>query len=242
MSSKDYAHEPTAMRISSGYDPTPLADTLIIGFGHKARHGKDWAAKTIAEAVPGVRVLNFATSLKAYCRVAFGMRGKDARLLQVIGTDVLRAKEPDIFVRVLYDTLCEDPPKVVLIPDVRFPNEAQLIKDVGGFVIKVVRLQAGHVTYTPYVSGDRDPNHPSETALDQYTGWDGRIVAVDGDLPGLESQALDMYQQCLDRRVVRQQQQRRVRDLAGNAPARLLVDSGGGAPHLSESVRRSDSC
>tara|TARA_R110001606_G_scaffold19453_1_gene71318 strand:- start:2634 stop:3476 length:843 start_codon:yes stop_codon:yes gene_type:complete len=45
-----------------------------------------------------------------------------------------------------------------IITDVRFPNEAQAIKDKGGIVIRVERPQLI----------ERDFEHPSETALDDY--------------------------------------------------------------------------
>lgn len=181
---------------------SPFKDSLVIGFGHKARHGKDFAAESILrDANVPIRVIRFAESLYSYCRIAFGMRKKDPHLLQTVGTEVLRYRDPDIFVRVLYDTLVENPAEVVLIPDVRFPNEVQMIKDVGGYVVKVVRLQNENAGYfTPYVSKDRDPNHPSETALDSFLDWDARIIARDGNVTGLAQQACAVYRNLLGRR------------------------------------------
>lgn len=175
----------------------PLPRTLVLGFGNKARAGKDWVARTLAHRIAGARILPFAAALKAYCRIGFGMREKNARLLQQMGTDVLRAKEPDIFVRTLYDTLAEDavswsdPIRVVLIPDVRFPNEAAMIKQMGGYVVRVKRLNADG---TLYLATDRDPQHASEIALDDYPGWDHKIVALDGNLEHLKRQAITTYE------------------------------------------------
>lgn len=54
-----------------------------------------------------------------------------------------------------------------VIPDVRFPNEAQAIKERGGLLIRVNRY-TGH----PLIDNDThvitDWQHPSETALDHY--------------------------------------------------------------------------
>lgn len=47
-----------------------------------------------------------------------------------------------------------------IITDVRFPNEAQAIKDKGGIVIRVKRTELPQVITSP--------KHPSETALDNY--------------------------------------------------------------------------
>ncbi len=45
-----------------------------IGFGHRARQGKDTAARAIHYAFPrDTHILGFADALKAYARVAFGM-------------------------------------------------------------------------------------------------------------------------------------------------------------------------
>jgi hypothetical protein len=181
-------------RDTVGHPFPPLKNTLVIGFGHKARHGKDWAAKTIAQTYPGIKVIGFATALKAYCRVKLGMRVKDPALLQYIGTEVFRKENPDIFVRVLYDTLAEEQPPVVLIPDVRFLNEAAMVKGMGGFVVKVVRVVGDRLDYTPFVSADRDPQHPSEIALDDWRGWDRRIIAVSGNLKDLERQACEIFE------------------------------------------------
>lgn len=140
----------------------PLKETVVIGLGAKARSGKDTVAAAIANQQPGVKVQGFAVALKAYCHVAHGMREKDSRLLQVVGTDVWRHLDPDIWVRVLHDMTHNDPPRVLIVPDVRFPNEADFIHQVGGYLARIDRIDR------PI---DRDPNHPSETALDTYTGW-----------------------------------------------------------------------
>lgn len=57
------------------------------------------------------------------------------------------------------------------ITDVRFPNEAKAIKDRGGLLIRVNRLnstpQDGHI-FVP----NKDRTHPSETSLDNYEEFD----------------------------------------------------------------------
>ena len=50
-----------------------------------------------------------------------------------------------------------------IITDVRFPNEAQAIKDRGGIVIRVNRLDVDKFT-----TNFPQTLHPSETALDDY--------------------------------------------------------------------------
>lgn len=54
---------------------------------------------------------------------------------------------------------------VLVCTDVRFPNEVELIRGMGGKVVRVFRPD------TPATS-----THPSETSLDDYTDWDSYIV------------------------------------------------------------------
>jgi hypothetical protein len=71
-----------------------------------------------------------------------------------------------------------DAPLVILVPDVRFPDEKSYIQSRGGVVVRVTR--AG------MPAGDA---HPSETALDDCRTFD-RWVPNDGGLDDLASQAL----------------------------------------------------
>lgn len=82
-------------------------------------------------------------------------------LLQRFGTEVGRSISPTLWVDALFTNYSEDDHWI--IPDVRFPSEAKAIKDRGGIVIRVDRETLSH------------DNHPSETALDDYEGFDYRI-------------------------------------------------------------------
>lgn len=167
---------------------------LVIGLGHRARQGKDLAARAIVAecARRGLyaKQYAFADALKAYCRVAFKMRQKDARLLQLVGTDVFRTSDPDVWVRVLIDTMREQEPDVAVITDMRFPNEADAVVDLGGYTMKVERLG--------FIVTDRDPNHPSETALSHYV-FDEYVAACEGDIAGLQVSALLAFDALYDR-------------------------------------------
>lgn len=82
-------------------------------------------------------------------------------LLQRFGTEVGRSISPTLWVDALFTSYSEDDHWI--IPDVRFPSEAKAIKDRGGIVIRVDRETLSH------------DNHPSETALDDYEGFDYKI-------------------------------------------------------------------
>jgi hypothetical protein len=85
------------------------------------------------------------------------------RFLQALGTEGVRNNlGSDVWVRALFDHvgLGEN----VVIPDVRYVNEAEAIKARGGIVVRIDR--PGHVA-----SG-----HLSETALADWDGWDAVIL------------------------------------------------------------------
>ena len=83
--------------------------------------------------------------------------------LQLLGTEACRnVIHPDIWVNALfanYDTSSNYDSNWI-ITDVRFENECQAIKDRGGIIIRINR------------DSDVVDDHTSETALDNYDGFD----------------------------------------------------------------------
>jgi hypothetical protein len=170
---------------------------LIVGFGHKARQGKNTAAVGMLSAAPlecHARIYAYADALRAEVKQEIkrfhgyvelllvhyrehlalpdwvqSEEGKPRTLLQWWGTDYRRAQDPNYWVKRLQETLDRDNPEIALITDVRFRNEADTIHKMGGFLVKVTR------TTKPDV---KVPAHPSEQDLDGYTGWDFTIKAA----------------------------------------------------------------
>lgn len=66
---------------------------------------------------------------------------------------------------------------VILVPDVRMPNEIDFIRNQGGVLVRVNRTNMA----------DTD-SHSTETALDQFDGWDVQ-VKNDGTLDDLQNKA-----------------------------------------------------
>lgn len=91
--------------------------------------------------------------------------------LQRLGNAVRESIHPDFWVNALFNTYYNN----IIIADVRYPNEVQAIKDRGGIVFRIERPGAG--------AG----NHISETALDDYHGFDYIIDNV-GTLEDLFNQ------------------------------------------------------
>lgn len=105
-------------------------------------------------------------------------------LLQLLGTEAGRQIiHPNIWVNALFSTYEEEITfsfgSQWIITDVRFPNEAQAIKDKGGILIRVNRTRfikeydpmVGVIEWIPIPGVDFTP-HLSETALDDYNDWD----------------------------------------------------------------------
>jgi hypothetical protein len=161
-----------------------LKHTTIIGFGHKARQGKDEAVRALEAFGAGrVRRFAFADALYAYCRIQHGMRVKDAVLLQDVGL-ARRQQDPDVWIRACLDAIAAwdadaHSPQVAVIPDVRFENEAATVQAAGGHLIRVRRWLAGHA----FVASDRPANHPSEIELNEFP-WPNTIENDSGDLLG----------------------------------------------------------
>lgn len=76
----------------------------------------------------------------------------------------------------------------VVITDVRYPNEANAIRDAGGILVRIVR---------PGV--DDGDTHASETALDDYDV--DAIIENDGDLADLREFAHDVMEDIRSRRL-----------------------------------------
>lgn len=160
----------------------------VVCISGKAQHGKDTTASLIEEYLEerGERVLvaHYADLLKYICRTFFNWDGnkdeKGRHILQYVGTDVIRKKAPDYWVRFLADffDIFDNEWDWVLIPDTRFPNEVDLMREkFGASHIRVVR--------TDFVSPltTEQQNHPSEVALDDY--FPDYYIENSGDIDAL---------------------------------------------------------
>ena len=168
---------------------------LYIGIGHKCRQGKDSFAAAIHNTFPALtRVIGFADALKSHCRVVHRMKAKDAPLLQRVGVDMRESHGEDVWIRALEAAAKDVPEPVILVTDVRFVNEALFVKEHGGILVKIER----HTNGGPFISKDRDPNHPSETALDDWLEWDYIVENVENRQHKLRESALEIFSEVYD--------------------------------------------
>jgi hypothetical protein len=207
---------------------------LLLGFGNKARNGKDTAAQAVADyykevhypgfAAPGLKtgIFKYATALYAEVnawlkvttqdgleysplgryvvppdeinnhihfqipewvqpepnpqRSELAPYGKHPKLLQWWGTEYRRANfGQDYWIKRLFASMPTNL-DVAMVTDVRFIDEADAIKQRGGYTINVQRLNKDG---SQFLDPSRPADHPSETQLDGYN-WDFYIKSPDG--------------------------------------------------------------
>lgn len=194
-------------------EPLPLR-LPIIAFGHQSRVGKDTAARAVERAVPGAERVAFADDLKAFAHQLFqpyGLRERDYyeanpqartrelealpagehRVFPPTAVDVwvefgnaCRRIAPDVWVdRVLRKTRL-DPVKLIVISDLRFPNEFRRVREAGGWCVRIDRPD------------ERLPVHGSDRELDAGWPWD-EVIVNDGSVEDLERQAIDLAERYL---------------------------------------------
>jgi hypothetical protein len=155
----------------------------VVGFGFQARAGKDAAGDYILEKLPYARKRCFADSLKEACAVIFGFKHEQLygrakgvvdpfwgmtprHVLQQVGTEAIRnVVGSDVWVKSWEQHVRQHarPGELWMACDVRFPNEAEAIKSMGGLVVKIER---------PAAMRSKVPDHESERAMLDYKEWD----------------------------------------------------------------------
>jgi len=118
-------------------------------------------------------------TLHAYARTP-GIRSA----LQYLGTNIRRAQDDHYWVKLFLAGIREQTVDFAVVTDVRFPNEANAIRDHGGYLLRLevpveiildqTRNRDG-LTYTA-----EQLNHDSELALDDYPNFD-MVVGRDFD-------------------------------------------------------------
>lgn len=174
----------------------------IICISGKAGHGKDTVASMMKEIMESERhnvlVTHYGDLVKYVCRTFFdwdGIKDEEGRsLLQYIGTDVVKTQRPTYWIDFVKSILEMFPDywEYILIPDCRFPDEIDALKEAGYDVVHVrVSRSAPVITSSSPENGglkerlfarlkrtetasdqtypltDEQLNHISETALDE---------------------------------------------------------------------------
>lgn len=178
--------------------------TLVVGFGHKARNGKDTCVEAVIQyygdrramqvrhgltiAAPKAQRISFAEALYEEARVLHGMTEKDPELLQRIGSE-RRAEDENYWIKRAFAKVGPYT-DIVLVSDMRYKNEAYYIKSLGGYIVDVERL---HPNGVPFIAADRPADHPSEIDLDGYN-FDFYIKVKSGHLALLQDSAITLVE------------------------------------------------
>lgn len=156
--------------------------TTLLGLNGYACTGKDTVASIVQSKIPEFENKKFADKLKQIASLMTGLPAnhfedrdlKESQLsedwgmtarefLQKLGTDAIRTNlHPNAWVNALMSDymapkMSQYNPSKWIITDVRFPNEAQAIKERGGVVVRINRPGYGPVN-----------GHQSETAMDDW--------------------------------------------------------------------------
>lgn len=167
---------------------------ILIGIAGKKASGKDEVCNFIRARLPNTQRIAFADALKdEVCRAMLVTREYlDAHkshfrlILQGWGTDYRRQMHgEDYWLRQWLKRVRqnESTESTIVVPDVRFTNEARFIHELNGLLFHVKR---------PSLNASDD--HLSENDLDQFTEFD-RYILNNGSLKQLQVEvdvALDM--------------------------------------------------
>lgn len=111
--------------------------------------------------------------------------GKHRGLLQFWGGDYRRGQNPFYWVDKVDRKILDENPTVALISDMRYRNEALMVKHYNGFTVRMERQN------NPGLQGSH-ASHVSETELDKWV-YDFQIVSEKDDLGVLRQDAVEIF-------------------------------------------------
>lgn len=143
----------------------------LIGLSGKAGSGKDFIYDVL-DALHGAERIAFADGVKLDIEETLGLTPYETnlrekpyppevrQLLQWWGTDLRRAQDPEYWVKKGVEAIEEAATyaSLIVVTDVRFANEAEVIRDLGGIVIEVYADEAVRKQRL----GELPPAHASE--------------------------------------------------------------------------------
>jgi hypothetical protein len=177
----------------------------IIGIGHRRRVGKNEGANFLLQHINNehkgtVEIISFADKLKEMCFDLYGHYGlKEKEFyeknpqyreqpLPIINKSPREIwiefgnKNREIYSNIWVDYVKNKIPQFdnVIIPDVRWENEGNMIHEIGGYCVKIINPRI------PY------SNDPSDCALENWGEWDF-VIENNGTLEEFYQKLSDLY-------------------------------------------------
>jgi hypothetical protein len=116
------------------------------------------------------------------------------KILQLYGTEIFRKRvDNDWWAKLLLERCKVSEKEVILITDVRFPNELEVFNSLLSDELEVVSIRVERNINTQEIIA----NHDSETALDNWLEWN-YVVDNNGTLDALKASAEKIVEDILD--------------------------------------------
>ena len=154
--------------------------TIIIS--GKSGSGKDQLAQFMKEELAKhnqkTLIIHYADAVKWFCKDFLDWDGKKDEagrgLLQMVGTDIVRARHPNFWTGIVVGLIQAFEPTsnfdVAIIPDARFPNEVDISLEnlQNSISVRVERTNEDGTAWVNPSLTESQRNHPSETSLDGF--------------------------------------------------------------------------
>jgi len=151
---------------------------MIIGITGRKQSGKDTFYNVALERIGNVKRVAFADPVKQELAEALGVipeeiefnKKRYRKALQLWGTEIRRELfGRDYWIKrarlIIGGLAYNDPNALIIVTDVRFPNEAEAVRDMGGVIVKVIRKRP----FWTRVKSMFKREHASERLVDTIT-------------------------------------------------------------------------
>jgi hypothetical protein len=176
---------------------------LVIGIGHRAQQGKSLFSEKIVKQCERVGIscgeYSFSDAIIDYCIETGALPANthrsdcDPNLLVKVSKEK-READLNFWVNRVRPRIEAEKKKVVIVPNIRFPQELRMVKEMGGVTVRVRRKNANG---TWFISPCRDANDPCENSLD-FAPWNFEIVNMASRPFWLRKQAVGLLSYLLD--------------------------------------------
>ena len=176
--------------------------SLILGFCGRARHGKSQATDAIVKYIheydlPTVAVYDIGDMVRRWC-IAHGrlpevrradMTADQLQILINVGREQ-RDVDLNFWIDQMFQAIDAEEPDVAICPNIRYPNEVEMVKKHGGFLVRCTRY---NLDGSVFISPDRPANDPSETCTEMILA-DYYLATREGEVAWMDRQAIALYE------------------------------------------------